>query len=175
MNEPTPEQVRAFAAGVHADDRYGDDPYTVHLDAVVAILRDFGYDSDYLLSAGYLHDSIEDTDTTADDLRAFGVSEVVVLAVMFLTDAEGHNRKTRKANTYARVKAHRASGGEAVRIGTIVKWADRLANVRAAKASRPKLLRMYRKEDRDFRDAYTPRLMEPNLQRMIDEYTLTIR
>lgn len=135
----------------HGDQMYGGNPYVTHLDAVVQVLKDAGFMDPTFLMAGYLHDSLEDTATTALDLKAEGFSPEVVKAVQFCTDEPGHNRKTRKAATYARVKVNPHI------VGLAVKWADRIANIESCKAEgNTGLLQMYRKEDAAFRDAYTP-------------------
>lgn len=91
------QTARAFAAMAHGAQRrkYEDAPYTVHLDRVVQMLRDHGFDAPVLLAAAYLHDVVEDTDASIQDvLDRFGV-EVAEL-VYWLTDAEPGRRKIRK-------------------------------------------------------------------------------
>jgi (p)ppGpp synthase/HD superfamily hydrolase len=58
----TSEFYRDLALRYHGEQRYGDHPYGVHLDAVVEILREYGHEA--LVPAGYLHDTLEDTDAT---------------------------------------------------------------------------------------------------------------
>jgi len=179
MTDFTSHDARQLADREHdlAGDRYGDGPYVVHLDEVVRILAQFGFGHEFAAQAGYLHDIVEDTAMTADGLRERGVSELVVLAVLFLSDEEGHNRKTRKANTYARVKQDKIKGGEATRLGIPVKWADRIANVRQSKADNPGLFKMYRKEAVAFRAAYMPidsLLADPGFLRMVAAYDLLV-
>jgi len=175
MNDFT-NHIRSFAAGAHAaaGQRYGDQPYVAHLDEVVAVLREFGFDTSDFSIAGFLHDIIEDTQITGHDLLAFDIPEWVVRAIEFLSDEEGHNRKTRKANTYRRVRLDIAAGGEHIPIGLAVKWADRIANLRAATRSNPGLLKMYRKEWEAFRTAYLPPDLAPGIDlrwtRLVAEY-----
>lgn len=54
------EDARRFAILHHGDQKYGKQPYSVHLDGVAAILRRWGADWVYLVS-GYGHDLEEDT------------------------------------------------------------------------------------------------------------------
>lgn len=164
MNRFT-NHIRSFAAGAHAavGQRYGDQPYVAHLDEVVAVLDEFGFNTSDFLIAGFLHDIIEDTEITGQDLLKFDIPVQVVRAIEFLSDEEGHNRKTRKANTYKRVRLDIDAGGEHIPIGLAVKWADRIANLRASTRSNPGLLKMYRKEWEAFRNAYMPPDLAPGI------------
>ena len=166
MTRPLPDAVavaRAFAVKAHGGQKYGDGPYSVHLDAVDDLLVVAGYGDDTeLRQVGFLHDVVEDTDTDTTDLTAAGFSPDVASAVGFATDAEGHNRKTRKAATYARMDRDRqrlAAGGldEAtyrwIRMGMVAKLVDRLVNVAAAQSDNPGLADMYWKERDAFRTA----------------------
>lgn len=142
--------ARAFAIEAHGDQTYGDAPYVTHLDAVVALLDAHGHGDAAI--AGYLHDVLEDTDTTRSELAdEFG--ERVATAVAFCSDEPGPNRKARKSATYARMARDLATGGPGVTLGAVTKVADRLANVAASAATRPDLLEMYRGEHPTFREA----------------------
>ncbi len=55
--------------------------------------------------AGWLHDVVEDTDITADDLRAAGVDAAVVEVVVLLTRLEG----VPKEDYYAAIRVHPAA------------------------------------------------------------------
>lgn len=165
MSIDIPAHARTFAIWAHDEQQYGDQPYVVHLDEVVALLREFGVTDDDSIAAGFLHDVLEDSKLTRyDDLGVF--SSTTRKAMIFCTDAEGHNRKTRKEATYERCRqeinqwlAHAREPElfpdpmtwlpTAVR----VKVADRLANIRNCIANKPDLLSMYRKERFSFRDA----------------------
>lgn len=161
-------QIRAFAAKAHENDRYGDQPYTVHLDAVVAVLREFGHTDPLTLAVGYLHDTVEDTPTTILDILRLTGSTLIAQAVRFLTDEDGPDRATRKLLTYSRCKV---CEGEYARVGRVVKWADRIANLReSVRSGNERMLRLYRKEDAAFREAYTPRTPIVGLDPMVEEY-----
>lgn len=54
------QDARRFALLHHGDQKYGKQPYSVHLDGVAAILRRWGADYTYLVTA-YGHDLEEDT------------------------------------------------------------------------------------------------------------------
>lgn len=132
--------ARAVAVTAHADQRYGLDPYSVHLDAVATLVRPYG---PYAVIVAYLHDAAEDTPLEFGQIAGmFGT--FVAECVQLLTDEGGHNRAARKAATNAKL----AGVGEPHHLALVVKAADRLANVRAGgKAD------MYRKEHAAFRAA----------------------
>lgn len=150
----TPEQARTFALLAHGDQRYGDRPYSYHLDAVVAHLAGFGDDAKII---GYLHDVVEDTDTTHADIQlAFG--DFIARCVAIVTDEAGNNRKQRKARSYAKMAG--VTGEESVAL--VVKVADRLANIQSCVADdNRRLLAMYQNEHEVFtRSVYRPGLCE---------------
>jgi (p)ppGpp synthase/HD superfamily hydrolase len=69
-------------------------PYFEHVVAVAMILDRLGYDEDVVI-AGLLHDVVEDTDATLDDVRArFGpaVADLVAHGSEVKTDASGRKR-----------------------------------------------------------------------------------
>lgn len=85
-----------FATTRHAQQRrkYTDLPYITHLEAVVAILRDHDINDPTTLAAAYLHDVVEDTQTTIQELiLMFG--ESVAELVYWLSDLEKGNRAAR--------------------------------------------------------------------------------
>ena len=119
---------------------YGVLPYTHHLAAVEATLREFGETRTELLVAAWLHDIVEDTDIKLRDVEEnFGPTVAVLVGAV--TAEAGANRKTKNALTYPKI---REAGIDAVRL----KLADRLANVRNGGSHD-----MYAKEHRDFRHA----------------------
>lgn len=133
-----------FARSAHEEQEYGGGSFhELHLARVVATLRRYGTDDPELLAAGWLHDVVEDTETTVDDLRA-GFGDDVADLVWRLTDEPGANRKERQRNTHAKIR----EDARAVR----VKLADRIANVESSFEQRSPLRGMYRKEYRRFRD-----------------------
>jgi guanosine-3',5'-bis(diphosphate) 3'-pyrophosphohydrolase len=149
------DQARAFALAAHGDQKYGDRPYAYHLDAVVTLLAPYGEEAQAI---GYLHDVVEDTGVSVDEVRSrFG--EHVAACVSLLTDEPGENRKERKAKTYAKLSGVTGANEMAL----IVKAADRLANVRACVADRERRLwEVYRGEQPAFRQAaYRSGLCEP--------------
>jgi (p)ppGpp synthase/HD superfamily hydrolase len=149
------QQARSFAIKAHAEQKYGDHPYSVHLDAVAALAAPYGEEA---VVVAYLHDTAEDTDTTIAEIESsFGPK--IAACVSLLTDEPGANRKERKAKTYAKLAGVRGPN----ELALVVKAADRLANVRACLADRKQSLwQLYRSEHAVFKaSAYRPGLCEP--------------
>lgn len=93
------ERARAFAVERHGGQirKYTGYPYTTHLLNVANLVRGVPH-TEEMLAAAWLHDTLEDTNTTGDEILVrFG--PVVLLWVKFLTDRHPHivgNRATRK-------------------------------------------------------------------------------
>lgn len=160
MNAPV-ARAREFAVSAHGEQRYGDRPYSFHLDAVAEILSPFGEEAQVV---GYLHDVAEDTPVSLETLRAeFG--DRVAKLVSLVTDEMGANRRERKAKSNAKLATVAAEDSLAL----VVKAADRLANLRASVVGGlDSKLGMYRREHPEFRQsAYRPGLCD-DLWREID-------
>jgi len=140
------EKAREFAVMRHGDQKYGDLTYSVHLDAVAEIAKEYG---DVAAAIAYLHDVVEDTDASVADVEAeFG--KLIADCVSILTDEPGENREQRKSKTYAKMAA--VSGP--TELALVVKAADRLANMRCCLAEdNRRLLNIYRKEYPVFRES----------------------
>ncbi len=139
----------------HGPQRYGDQPYVTHLDAVAQLLEPYG---PVAQTVGYLHDVVEDTPVTAEQVRgAFG--EFVEQCVNLVTDEPGTNRQERKTTTNAKLASVRGD----LQLALIVKAADRLANLRMCSRNsenEPKL-DMYRREHAAFcQAAFRPGLCD---------------
>lgn len=141
-----PAEARSFALAAHGAQRYGSQPYHVHLDAVAHLVAPYGPLAQVV---AYLHDLMEDTHVTAADIEArFGL--VPSLCVVLLTDPNTGTRRERKAITYARL----AGVVGFLELALIVKVGDRLANVMAcASDAKRSLWEMYRAEHAEFRKA----------------------
>jgi (p)ppGpp synthase/HD superfamily hydrolase len=138
------KKARSFAEKRHAGHKYGTLPVDiiVHLDNVYHVLMEFGETDPSMLAAGFLHDILEDTKTSQEELQEeFGmITTALVLAV---TDGEGKNRKERKEAMYNKTAGH-------LRF-TRLKLADRIANMRYSKAEKSPQLTMYMKEYPEFK------------------------
>jgi len=140
------QEARAFAIAAHADQKYGDHPYSFHLDAVAALAEPYGEEA---VVIAYLHDTVEDTQITIAEIEGkFGPK--VAACVSLLTDEPGVNRKERKARTYAKLAGVQGPN----EIALLVKVADRLANVRACVQDRKRSLwQVYQSEQAAFKSA----------------------
>lgn len=87
--------AKNFARARHEGQRYGEFPYHVHLDDVEKLAQPFGINA---MVVAQLHDILEDTTTSFDELVTdFG--ELVALAVSYLTDPVGGDRKSKEEAT----------------------------------------------------------------------------
>jgi (p)ppGpp synthase/HD superfamily hydrolase len=92
-----------------------------HLAAVVEVLKQFEVHPIFI-AAGCLHDVIEDTPTTREDIsRNFGEQ---VASLVWACTGIGKNRRERNASIYEKISRHHDAA--------IVKVADRIANVEAS-------------------------------------------
>lgn len=146
--------ARAFAIEAHGNQRYGEHPYSIHLDEVACLASEYG---DQAMVVAYLHDVVEDTQVTIKNIEdMFGA--FVARCVAILSDEPGATRKIRKAVTYKKMAT--VQGEETLAL--LVKAADRLANLRACiRMNNQALLSMYRSEHAVFQKAvYRPHLCE---------------
>jgi guanosine-3',5'-bis(diphosphate) 3'-pyrophosphohydrolase len=116
----------AYAAEKHRDQRRKDDhgsPYINHPIALARVLCDEGGITDAdILCAALLHDTVEDTDTTAEELaEQFG--SAISRIVMEVTDDKRLPKAERK-----RLQIVHAGG--ASRPARLVKLADKICNLR---------------------------------------------
>ena len=123
----------AFAARKHRDQRRKDaeaSPYINHPIALADVLvNEAGVTDVEVLCAALLHDTIEDTETTPEELeREFGprIADIVIE----LTDNKMLKKRTRKRMQIA----HAAS---ASRQAKLVKLADKICNLRDVNARPP--------------------------------------
>jgi (p)ppGpp synthase/HD superfamily hydrolase len=154
--------ARKVAETAHKGQLYGDRPYLDHLDAVVETLKKFGHTDPDILTAGYLHDTLEDTSLTKDQLASeFG--QRVADLVDACTDGPGKNRKERKERPYTLIP--QTPGALAIKL------ADRIANIQSAKKTNPGLLSMYRLEQ----PVFLSRLYDGSHRPMFDRLKELIR
>ncbi len=123
----------AFAADKHRDQRRKDadaSPYINHPIALADLLANEGGIQDLsILCAAILHDTIEDTKTTADELENLFGSKVtsIVLEVTDDKSLDKHVRKQRQIEHASHI-SHEAK---------LVKLADKICNLRDILASPP--------------------------------------
>lgn len=124
------ERARVFATAAHAavgqKRKYTGEDYIVHPTEVVSILRTVPSITDAQLAAAYLHDVVEDTGVTIEQVEAEFGTEVAEL-VGWLTDVSqptDGNRKVRKAID----RKHTAKAPAAAHT---VKLADLISNTKS--------------------------------------------
>jgi guanosine-3',5'-bis(diphosphate) 3'-pyrophosphohydrolase len=123
-----------FAADKHRYQMRKDEktPYINHPIAVAHILAvEAGIDDEVLLAAALLHDTIEDTETTAEEMTSIFGQEITAL-VLEATDVQDVPREMRYATQLK--KASHYSG----RV-KLLKLADKIANMRDATHTPPAL------------------------------------
>lgn len=132
------DKAKEFAIAKHGAQKYGEHPYSYHLAQVSQVLSEFGYLGDEAIAAaGWLHDTLEDTETTYTELVSEFGQEIsdIVFAV---TSEPGENRVDRFRKTALKIQSNKKA--------LIVKLADRIANTQASLQSNHKLYKMYLKE-----------------------------
>ncbi len=126
-------KLQEFVEAWHGDQKYGDEPYKVHIAECEAVLARFGYNDPNVRAGMKMHDVFEDHPevtpldvlllflqmrwTTADDV----LDVPAIRLAMRLSDEPGPDRKTRKKLTYPKIVEEEAA--------VILKLADRIANV----------------------------------------------
>ena len=117
-----------FAYQLHKDQyRASGEPYICHPVAVAGLLRDLG-GSNAMIAAGFLHDIIEDTDVTSEELEDHFGSEVrqLVDGVTKLSKFSFSSKTERQAENFRRMFLAMAQDIRVI----VVKLADRLHNMR---------------------------------------------
>ncbi len=140
-------KARDMAIHYHGDQKYGDLPYVSHLDDVATIVQSSGEDA---MTIAYLHDSLEDTNISADVIaQEFGtlISDCVVL----ITDPYGMNRKAKKVILLKRLSE--IQDDNPMVLALEIKAADRLANMQNSYENNANLFSMYLKEYIDFKNS----------------------
>lgn len=156
---PVPNFERCFEAALdwagrkHAEKNQtwaGGRPYREHLVAVAEVLRRFGFSDpanpihQNLQLAAVSHDLLEDTSVHPDTIRVLQGPDVLVL-VRAVTNSPGRNRAERHAGTYPRIAG--------TPWATLLKLADRIANLEVSIETGSSHLRMYQAEMGGFREA----------------------
>jgi len=142
--ESLAQTALVFATAAHAAvgqmRKYTDDPYIVHPIRVATTVAKFG-GTDEMIAAAYLHDVVEDTGVSINDIQdMFGPA--VALIVDGLTDVsvpEDGNRAVRKA-------MDRQHSAEARYEAQFVKCADIIDNAHDIGDNDPSFNLVYRKE-----------------------------
>ena len=136
-----------FAERMHTGQLYGTNHYSFHLNAVRNVLSDFEYHGPITVAA-WLHDTLEDTKATREQLATLFGDEVARL--VWCVTGEGETREIRNACVYKKLQTFP---------GAIpLKLADRIANMEhSVDSGDARHLAMYRQEYPAFREALFPR------------------
>ncbi len=120
--------------------KYSGEPYTVHLEGVAEIVSSVTTDEDVIVAA-WLHDVLEDTETTISELRTeFGAYVAwLVYSVTDRSKKEDGNRELRKKIDLDHLSG---AGPEA----QTIKLADLIHNTSSIVDNDPKFARVYLKE-----------------------------
>lgn len=137
-------KAQIFALKAHRHQKYGGNvPYSVHLFHVAEIAMHFlyllpnGEDKINAIIAAWLHDCLEDTGMSYNDIKKiFG--EKIADIVFGVTNEQGKNRTEKAALTYPKTAKNR--------ISVYDKLADRIANTRYSKTNKHRMFEQYKEE-----------------------------
>lgn len=148
-------KAEAFARTQHGNHMYGEHPYAYHLEMVAGIAKNAGA-SEIQIAAAWLHDVIEDTSTTKQEVQDLFGSEVA--AIVWALTGIGSTRLERMTDAIEKIKATPGAG--------LVKLADRYANVSASVMdSQTKFAKRYIQEQ----DMLRPALPQCDLLEMLED------
>ncbi len=145
------ERAYDIAEKMHSGQmRKSGEPYLIHPIAVVHILAELGMDEDTLI-AGLLHDVVEDTEYTKEELIAEFGKEVALLVdgVTKIGSLTFENKEARQAETLRKMFLAMSKD---IRV-LIIKLADRLHNLRTINYMTPSKIK---EKCRETLDIYAP-------------------
>lgn len=160
--------ARNYAIQAHGEQKYGKKPYVYHLDHVYQVCCRFGYHDNPVLGMGcFLHDIIEDTLKSVEDVRAtLGGSTdsrnyaiTVGELVLSVTDFPSGD----KTETFTKRTQHNKQG-------VLLKMFDRIANIEACLAEdKIKVLKKYHSEHHLFVKILKPWEIDQNVWNYLKE------
>jgi guanosine-3',5'-bis(diphosphate) 3'-pyrophosphohydrolase len=163
------EKMKELAFKMHnqpsASQRYGNAPYSIHLEAVVEVMKRFIYyisedKREIVYAAGYGHDLIEDTEISESYLiNNFGYE--VADIIYRVSNERGRDRKERNFKTYPKIWRND--------LAIFVKLCDRIANTTNSKNSGHSMYKKYQLEYPIFRYALKVRDLYPDMWKELDE------
>jgi guanosine-3',5'-bis(diphosphate) 3'-pyrophosphohydrolase len=136
-----------FAYALHkGQTRASGEAYICHPIAVAGLLRDLGGDS-AMIAAGFLHDVVEDTEVTPEEIEANFGDEVrhLVEGVTKLSKFNFHSKTEQQAENFRRMFLAMAQDVRVI----VVKLADRLHNMRTLEHLKPQKQRRIAQETLD--------------------------
>lgn len=142
-------KIITYAINAHQSTNhlYDGNPYSVHLVMVVNYAQKYIHKipelyRDDVINACWLHDTIEDTRNTYNDIKAIS-NEKVANIVYALTNEKGKNRKERANEKYYQ-------GIVSEPYAKFVKLCDRLANAKYSVNTNSRMKDVYAKENDHF-------------------------
>ena len=154
--------------------RKGGEPYIMHPVAVATIIaEDFMMDANSV-AAGFLHDVVEDTDTTIDDIRReFGddVAFLVQVVTKPKSHAPGQADRAKQENNFRQLLDSMRRDIRAV----LIKLADRLHNMRSLGSMQPVKQMKIAGETDFFYAPFANRLGLNNLRRELENLSFRFR
>lgn len=143
------EKTKIYAIECHrlTNHLYDDKPYEIHLQMVFDVAKKFIHlipenEQENVLAGCYVHDVIEDTRQTYNDVQKATNTRIAELAYA-LTNEKGKSRKERANDKYY-------SGIRQTPYATFIKVCDRIANFEYSKQKGSRMVEMYTKEMEDF-------------------------
>jgi GTP diphosphokinase / guanosine-3',5'-bis(diphosphate) 3'-diphosphatase len=158
------QRAYVFSAKVHeGQERLSGEPYLIHPLAVASILVDLKMDAE-TVAAGLLHDTIEDTLTSADELRRLFGEQVTFLVegLTKIAHVEFNSSRERQAESFRKMLLAMSRD---IRI-LLIKLADRLHNMRTVGFMSEERARQVAQETLDI---YAPLSHRLGIQWMKDE------
>ena len=163
------EKIKVFAEKKHNQpsgcQRYGNKPYTAHLDDVVENANKYLYylkdeDKETAIMAARGHDLIEDTDVCFTDLEKFFGRRVAEI-IYRVSNERGLDRKEKNFKTYPKIWVDD--------LAIYTKLCDRIANTKNSKLTGYKMYKTYCNEYPIFRYALRVRGLYPDMWAELDE------
>jgi (p)ppGpp synthase/HD superfamily hydrolase len=170
------EIAASFAKEKHKDQKrkYTGAPYFEHCREVVGILKEFYIRDEEMLCAAYLHDTVEDTNTTFEELeKIFGAK--ITQFVRELTDVS----KKQDGNREIRKEIDRQHTAKAQTQVKIIKLADLISNSRTIVFHDANFAKVYMAEKKrllevlgteQIKNHYAGKFLFEFAQQLVDDY-----
>ncbi len=159
-------KIITFAINAHekTNHLYDQNPYAVHLGIVISYAQKYIHLlpqslQEDVISACWLHDTIEDCRLTYKDLEKETNTNVAEI-VYAVTNEKGKDRKERANAKY--YEGIRNTAG-----AIFVKLCDRLANVKYSKDTNSRMLDVYKNEYHEFINALFPHNLSNDTEKML--------
>ena len=143
------ENAKNFGINCHQSTNhfYDDFPYEFHLNMVVETAKKFIHlipeqEREIVIAGCWVHDTIEDTRVTYNDLKSALGEEIAEIAYA-LTNEKGKTRKERANEKYYQ-------GIRDTKHAAFIKICDRIANVEYSKSENSSMYEKYKEEFKDF-------------------------